>query len=407
MIASLRESRGNPRACMFTEPMWGLSAQLFLPFASVYMIALGLTESTIGLIATVGLFVQVFFSLFGGPLTDKYGRRPTTLVSDIVSWSIPTLLWAVAQNATWFYVAALFNAAMRVPTTSWTCLFIEDAPKNRVVHFWAWIYIANILAGFVAPLAGLMIDRWELIPTMRAIYGFAFVTMTAKFVILGAVSKETRQGEVRLKETADQSLWQVARESTRIIGRVFTTPGTLTAIAVLAVNAIYMTVRGTFFAVLLTEGLGFGAEEIGWFPAVRSLVMLVFYFTIMSRLRQERYVWALVVGFVSLIVSVGLLIVAPERGIAIIVISTVIEAVGAAILAPYIEGFIYAVVDAHERARILAVVNAFVLAVASPFGWIAGTLSERGKTYPFILIAALLALVVVFLVVRNPERKRA
>jgi MFS family permease len=406
MIDSLLQSKGNPRVCMFTEPMWGVPAHLFLPFASVYMIALGLTETTIGLVATVSLVLQVFFSLLGGPLTDKYGRRRTTFISDIISWTIPTLLWAIAQNATWFYVAALINSVLRVPMTSWTCLFIEDAPRNRVVHFWTWVYIANIFAGFVAPLAGLMIDRWALIPTMRAIYGFAFLSMTAKFVILFIVSHETRQGSVRLRETADRSLWALVRESTSIVRKVFTTPGTLAAIAVLSVKAIYTTVRGTFFAVLLTEGLAFGPEEIGWFPALRSLVMLAFYFTLMSRLRRERFVWALILGFSTLIVSVLLLAVAPERGVALVVVSTVIEALGAALLAPYVEGFVYAVIDAHERARILAVVNTFVLAVASPFGWIAGTLSERAKIYPFLLIAVLMSIAVIYLVTRNPERGR-
>ena len=39
LFHTLMELRGNPRACLFTEPMWGLSMNLCLPYMSVYMLA--------------------------------------------------------------------------------------------------------------------------------------------------------------------------------------------------------------------------------------------------------------------------------------------------------------------------------------------------------------------------------
>lgn len=41
MIGTLLRLRGNGRAAVYTEPMWGLSMQLVLPYASVFMLALG------------------------------------------------------------------------------------------------------------------------------------------------------------------------------------------------------------------------------------------------------------------------------------------------------------------------------------------------------------------------------
>ena len=140
---------------MLTEPMWGIPYNLYAAYASVYMLALGLSERTIGSVAALGLAFQVAFSLIGGPLTDKYGRKRTTLIFDVLAWSIPTLLWTFARNARWFYLAAFFSAIVRIPMTSWTCLFIEDAPKDRVVHYWAWVHIAGIVAGVVTPVAGM------------------------------------------------------------------------------------------------------------------------------------------------------------------------------------------------------------------------------------------------------------
>ncbi|MDR0722389.1 MAG: MFS transporter [Treponema sp.] len=85
LIKTLLELRGNPRACVYTEPLWGLSMNLCLPYASVYMIALGLSDVAIGCITTVYLFSQVVFAFLSGPITDKLGRRKTTAVFDFIA----------------------------------------------------------------------------------------------------------------------------------------------------------------------------------------------------------------------------------------------------------------------------------------------------------------------------------
>ncbi len=406
LIESLLEARGNPRACMYTEPMWGIPFNLYAPFASVYMLALGVSERSIGLIATVGLTLQIITSILGGPITDRLGRKRATLIFDVLSWSIPTLLWALARDETWFYLAAIVNSMLRITMTSWTCLFIEDAPKHRIVHFWTWVHIAGIVAGVVSPLAGLLIDRFELIPMMRIFYFITFVSMTSKFVILNIYATETSQGEVRLRETADDSILSLAGDLIRDVPRIFRSPGTLVAIVLLAVHAIYITIRGTFFAVLLAEGLAFSAAEIGLFPALRSVIILGVFFLVVPRLDQERHVGYLLLGLTVTIVSLVILVLAPVRGIAVVALATIVEAVGAGLLAPYLEGFVTAIVDPHHRARILAVANTFVLAIASPFGWIAGMLSEAAKGLPFVLAALVLLIGAVIAVALNPERRR-
>lgn len=407
LIDSIIHVRGNPRAAMYTEPMWAIPFNLYAPFASVYMLALGVSERSIGLLATIGLALQIVTSILSGPITDKLGRKRATFIFDTISWSIPTILWAVAQSEVWFYLAAIVNSLMKITVTSWTCLFIEDAERGKVVHFWTWVHIAGILAGFVTPLAGLLIERFELIPMMRLFYGFAFVSMTAKFIILNRVATETRQGEVRLAETATTPMARLVGESVRDVPSLLKTRGTVLVIVIMAVHAIYATIRNAFFSVLLSEGLQLTAAEIGIFPALRSAVILLLFFIVIPKLHQEQHVRYLVVGLLLTVVSLVLLVIAPVRGIAMVALSTLVEAFGAALLAPYIEGFVTATVDAYHRARILAVANTVVLAVASPFGWIAGVLSERGKALPFGLATIVLLIGLIVMVVFNPERAGA
>src|SRR5690606_15866537 len=83
LITSLRTLKGNPRGCVYTEPLWGIPFNLISPYASVYMLALGLTDRNIGLVLSVSWGFQVFWALMSGAITDKLGRRRTTLLFDI------------------------------------------------------------------------------------------------------------------------------------------------------------------------------------------------------------------------------------------------------------------------------------------------------------------------------------
>src|ERR1051325_145646 len=97
-MQTLRNLRGNARAAVFTEPLWGIPFNLFAPYASLYMIALGLQESQVGLVARVGRAGQIVGALFAGILTDQLGRKRATFWFDILAWSVPCLLWASAQG---------------------------------------------------------------------------------------------------------------------------------------------------------------------------------------------------------------------------------------------------------------------------------------------------------------------
>ena len=48
LITTLKNLTGNPRGCVYTEPLWGIPFNLYAPYASVYMVALGLSDAQIG-----------------------------------------------------------------------------------------------------------------------------------------------------------------------------------------------------------------------------------------------------------------------------------------------------------------------------------------------------------------------
>ncbi|MCL5275949.1 MAG: MFS transporter [Chloroflexi bacterium] len=391
-VATLRNLRGNVRGCVYTEALWAIPYNLYAPYVSVYMLAFGLTDSMIGLITSVGMVFQIFWTLISGAITDKLGRKRTTLIFDIISWSVPCLIWAVAQDVTYFFVAAIVNAVWRVTSNSWQCLLVEDTDRSLLVDVYSWIYIAGLITAFVSPVTGVLIDRFSLVPTMRALYFFSFIMMTAKFLIMNAMVTETKQGEVRMHETRHQPLFAVLSGSTGVLKQIIRTPATLMTAGLMVLLNICWLIKGTFWSILVTEKLQIPAEHLVIFLFARSIIMLLFYFAVMPRLRYMDVRKPMLWGLLGLIVSQVILVSVAPRDYVMLIVATVLEAVSTPTATTLLDKLAVVSVDPRERARIMAILYVAVIVLTSPFGWIAGVLSQANRSLPFVLNIVLFAI---------------
>lgn len=385
LVITLFSLKGNPRASVLTEPMWGIPFNLYIPYASIYMLALGVSDAQIGMIASLGLLIQPIFALLSGALTDKFGRRLTTLVSDILSWSIPCLIWAVAQDIRYFVVAAVFNAMWRISMNSWTCLLVEDADSDQLVHIWTWIHIAGLMAAFFAPLAGLLIAAIDLVPAVRILYLFAFIMMTVKAWILYRYSTETKQGYIRMEETQDKPLLSLLGGLGEVLLQILRTPRTLVVLGIMFVMGVVMMINSTFWSILATEKLGILAEHLAIFPFAKSGLMLILYFLLVPRLNVRRFRNPMILGFIGFLAANLILVTMPSGNYFLLLISVLIEAASLAMFGPLLDALTIISIDNAERARINSILFAVVILLTSPFGWIAGQLSEINRVLPFVL----------------------
>jgi MFS family permease len=391
LITTLKSLRGNPRGCVYTEPLWGIPFNLYAPYVSIYMLALGVTDKQIGLIVSISWGFQIVMALLSGVVTDKLGRRRTTLIFDILSWSVPALISALAQNFWFFLVAGIVNSVWRVVLNSWTCLLVEDADQSQLVDIYTWIYIANILVGFVAPLTGILIATFSLVPTMRGLYMFAAIMFVVKAVVTYRNTQETGQGKVRLHETRHQSIIGVLGEYKGVLRALLQTPQTLYTAGIMLVLSISSMISGSFWSIIVTEKMHIPAENLAIFTFVKSAVMLVFFFMVIPRINKKHFKLPLVLGFIGFVASQVLLVTAPDQGYFLLVISVFLEACCFAVVGPLVDQMVVLTIDPKERARIQSILYVVIILLTSPFGWIAGTLSEFNKGLPFILNTILFA----------------
>ncbi len=398
MFRTLVQLKGNPRVCVYTEPLWSIPYFLFMPFASVYMIALGVSEIGIGTILTIGMISQVFFSLLGGLITDKLGRKKTTFIYDMISWGIPTFIWAISQSYIYFAVAAAINGVWRVTANSWTCLLVEDAEEDKLVSIFSWIHITGLLAAFFSPLTGLFVEAYDLIPTIRVIYGIAFILVMTKFLILNKVGHETEQGIKRMNETKDTSYLQMLKGYRHVIAHILTTKKTLFVIIIMVVVTIVNTVNGSFWAVIVTGDFGISTSYIGIFTAIKSIVMMFFYLIVLPKINVHRFKVPLIFGFLMMLLAQLILILTGSIGIIWIIVSLIFEGVSLSLISPLLDSLQVVMIDKDERARIVAILFTVVILLTSPFGALAGYLSSVNQRLPFVMNMTLLVigLVLVF-----------
>jgi MFS family permease len=393
LFQTLRELKGNPRVTVLTEVMFGIPYNLFAPFASVYMLALGVNDKQIGAIASLGLVLQIFTALLSGAIVDKFGRRLTLFIGDLLCWAVPCLIWALARDVNYFIAAAMMNSLWRISHTAWTCLMVEDAEERHLVHIWTWIMIFAVCSAFFAPLGGWFVNRYGLIPAVRGLYMFGFLMLAAKALVLYVYSHETARGVQRITETSHRSIFSLLAEYRSVVGQIFHTRSIIAALSLMVITNIYTTVSGSFWGVLFTGKLGFSDSQISTYVAIRSIIMTISFFVIGPRLTNlRRFRLPLWAGFSGFLISQLLLVVMPPHAAYLLVVSVVLEAVASALVSPMTESLLALSLESDERARVSAMVYVALIVLISPFGWIAGQLSALNRSLPFALNMALFAL---------------
>jgi MFS family permease len=395
LFRTLAELRGNPRACIFTEPMWGLSMNLCLPYATVYMLAFGMNDVQVGIVTSVYMFSQMICAFLSGAIIDKMGRRKSTAIFDFLAWSVPCIIWASSQGFWFFVVAALFNGMMKITQVSWDCLLVEDAPKDRITHIYSWVLICGNLSALFAPISSVLVAKLTLAPAIRILYINAFVIMTAKILILYKFSTETAVGRVR-REAARSKTWgEMLSGYKNAFGKIVKSRGTVFAIVISVLVEIALVLGSTFWQIIVSKRIGVPDTLLPIFPMAKSILSILLFFTVISRIRQSRLKWPMYGGFVCYTISCLMLISVSGTGVwgyVMLTFSILFEALGSSVLSTLRESLVAIHADPEERSVILALLQTTVMLVSVPFGYIGGLLSDMSRVLPFVLNIGLMLL---------------
>ncbi|CAM4284522.1 MFS transporter [Paenibacillus tarimensis] len=383
--------QGNSRGCLAFEPLFLIPYSMFTVYATIYMYELGLSEVAIGWITTISLIVQVFSSFLSGYLTDRMGRKKALLYFDILSWSFGTLLWAISQNFWFFLAAALVNGFQRVPHTAFYCLLVEDTnPKDRTYVFTILQFI-SVVGGLFAPLGGLIVLHYSLVPGMRIMYVLACILMTLQFIGRHLTTHETEMGLRKISETSQIGWKENLADYGSAIRGVLANPALMLIFGVYILFNFQMTLKGTYLSLYLADHLHLDSGLISLVPAVSSVFMLLTMWLIMPRIPERFASRAMFWGFAVSLVSNVLLAAAPADGLVWIGLSTVLAAVGTMICSPILEAEVANAIDDEQRAKVFSILSVLILLIISPTGIIGGWSYRLDPRAPMVLVAVAFA----------------
>lgn len=397
LVQVLANNGGNPRTLVLIEPLWGILYNLITPFATLYMYTQGVTDVQIGLILSVTMVVQVFFSFFGGILADKLGRKFTTMMGDFFGWAMACLVWSVSHNFWLFLAAAVLNCFEQINQTAWYCLLIEDARPKDLVGLYTWVNIGGLVAIFFAPLSGLFVNSYSVVPVVRVLYFVFALTMVAKTIITFKFCHETRQGKIRMEETRNVSVFQMLGEYRHLIPGLLRNRGVLKAVAVSVILYIVNIVNTNFFSLYVTQRLGLSENLLAVFPILNAAVMLIFMVGIQHRISVAKFRVPLWIGLALYGVAALLLIFTPANNVGFVFLYVFVSAVAAALVNPRKDALLQLNINPQERARLNALIMASTIALSSPFGYLAGWLSsvDRRLPFAFTLVLFVIAMLVI------------
>jgi len=387
----LRAPGPNARALIISEPFWGTAISWYNLYGPLYMVALGVSKTQVGLITAIGLTVQVLSALMGGHLSDRWGRKRTMQLADTFGWVIPSIIWLTAQNTYYFIIAAAINGIYHAAIPAWGCLLVEDThPKDRQ-SIYAIVQMMFVGSGLLVPIGGLMVQRWGTITGGRAIY------LTGLFIIISALTirqkgvKESSMGEDMVGATIKASPLDVMGEFSTSFRLIKDSPVILVLFLVQAIAMFTAVIRNTYGALYMTDttGLGLLPATIAVIPAATSGAMIVALLLIVPHIGPKQTHRGLQLGAFCFTLGSLALLAAPPGSMLLPLAFAACNGLGAAILDPIRQASLANAIPDRARAKINSLIAVLTLIATIPAGPVAGALYSVNPKLPFALALAL------------------
>lgn len=373
----------NAFTCAIIEPLWAVSFGMIFFYLALYMKALGISEVEMGYINSYGAVLAAITAFLAGPITDKLGRKKTTLYFDLISWSAAMAIWAVSQNFWFFLLAATLNSFAKIPVTSWTCLAIEEASTAKRAVFFSLITIIGLGSGIFTPITGLLIDRYGTIMPMRFLFAIGCISMTSMFFIRNRNVKETEIGKRLMQMHSSVSFKDKCLDYVQAMKYMVNNKLTLiTLIIVLLTN--FQSAFQFFLVLYLKNQIGLSVAMTSLIPGLAAVINLIIYFVFIPKLIKKSESRNLTFGITLSLIGTGLFLFVIKGGYILLIISTIFTAAGNLIMVTFRDTLWNNVIGEGERAKIFSACQGLISIISIPSGIIVGYLYQGRPIFPFV-----------------------
>lgn len=379
IIGSFKLLKGNTRISVLFEPLWGIPFVLFNFYLSLYMKELGVTDREIGYLISIGFIAGTVFSALGGLITDRLGRKKTTLIFDFVSWPLTLFIYIISNNFWLFALTAISNNVGRIVQVSWNMMVIEDADNEQRLAAFNILNIINLSAGVIIPVAGIFVNAFGVVRSERIFLVFAVLSMTVMVLARNHFYSETKTGQHILDEHRKNPV-KISLKNIfplKAAGAYRKSPVTVMAICVFVLFNVYLplgTFGSLYFAPYMTEVLMLGKSTISILGGVYSVTMFIVFVFVIPVINRFPKTLNMLIGLIIQAVSLFSLIVIPAGSLIVTVLCITLFAVGFGVFRPFIDSLLAEVTEGRERAGIYSIVNTITCIATAVVGFVSGSI---------------------------------
>ncbi|MFW9987693.1 MAG: MDR family MFS transporter [Candidatus Odinarchaeota archaeon] len=270
---------------------------LLYPFYALYVterFGVGMIE--VGYLFSIFSLGNIFGSIIGGALADKYGRRAMVLIGLIVS-GIGSILMGLANNLNTFYILAAFLGLIgNFGGPARQAMVPDLLPKEKQANGFGILRVAFNLSAVIGPLlGGFMATRsYMLLFISDAIS--SIITAIIVFVVIPETKPQTQD------ETSKQSVMKTLIGYKDVVKDwKFMIFIAVSAIIVL----VYMQMNGPL-SVFLRDVHGFPIEDFAWLVSMNALIVVLFQFWITRIISKYTPMKMMAFGMIFLMIGFGM-----------------------------------------------------------------------------------------------------
>ncbi|MCK5670576.1 MFS transporter, partial [Candidatus Bathyarchaeota archaeon] len=132
---------------------------LWRPFWGLYILELGGTKGSIGLLTTIASLTMLLVQLPGGIISDRFGRKRVILLASVLGF-LPPIIYRYSTHWTTLILGAVAASVATLAMPALNALIADSLPKeNRATGFGASTMAWYLSISVSIPLGGYILEK--------------------------------------------------------------------------------------------------------------------------------------------------------------------------------------------------------------------------------------------------------
>jgi MFS family permease len=406
IIKDIFSSR-NILVITLTQSLFMLTATLWWPYWSRYIVELGATKYQLGIVFMLEQSSQLILQLPGGILADKLGRKRVIVLSSVFRALSPVVYLAFQK---WYLVVPGMVltqvSSMMMPAVN--AMIAESMPQeNRAASYGVYRMMTWGPMIFTALIGGMIVDQLGIVPGVRFCIALTLVTAWLNVFLRWRYLEDTY-----VADTSEASPKFDLSGSMEVLKSVPRTVWYLVIVA--ALSSLAVRAASGFMFIYVEENLAITATQWGIITTVASIVSTLL--TVPSGLLSDR-IGRKPVIIVSRILQPLMVLGFPlSMGFWGIFISRMLGAVGEGfggtvmgiMGGPAWQALVADIIPADRRGRIMGLMGTLIGLLSLPGTWLGGYLYDFvNPMAPFYTSFGLgiVATIIFIFLVKEPEKQ--